>query len=258
MDAELPGVKAVVRASARIICVLGLVLGVLMWPDAASAVTFDQQAERLQLINSYLLDFRPAQGPVLSRDNGIEVGFDLIPVPSIDSRVGAKDEPVEPPEIIPRPRARYHSESGMVLGLSYIPPVELDGYAASLGAVEAGFRFPLGNWRMGLRAYAMDGEVDGPVTDPVISDDFQITNYGGDGLFGLQIGFWLPYLGAGRGKTSSTLTIKSDGVKLKAERSYSYFMAGLTVDMGILRFTLEQSSTDSVLDHFTLSLSLVF
>ena len=258
MDLELAGVKTGGVSAARIFCAVGLVMSLLVLAGSARAVTFDEQAERLQLIYSYLLDYRPGQGPVLSRKSRFELALDLTPLPSIDNRVGGKDEPVEPPVVIPRPRVRFHFPSGVVLGASYTPPVEVSGYQAELWAVEAGYRIPLGNWRLGLRAFWLDGEVEGPITDPAQNDNFQLTNSGADAVFGLQMGFWLPYLGLGRGSTSSTLTIQSDGVMLDADGSYSYLLAGLTVDAGGLRLTLEQSSTDSVLDHYILSVSWNF
>ena len=258
MNAEIAGVKSPGRISARGCCVTGLILSLLAWAVPLPAVTFDQQAERLQLIYTYLLDYRPVQGPVLSRKSTFELALELTPTPSIDNRVGAKNEPVDPPALIPRPRARFHFASGMVLGAAYTPPIEVSGYQAELAAVEAGFRFPLGNWRVGLRAYGLDGKVVGPITEPSVADRFQFTNLGADALFGLQMGFWLPYLGVGRGTTRSTLEIESDGVKLMEDSGYTYLLAGLTVDMENLRFTVEQSSTESVLDHYTISLSWVF
>lgn len=246
------------RIGRRILCTMGLALAMSGWGSPARAVTFDEQARRLQLIYAYLLDFRPVQGPVLSRGNKFELALDLTPTPSIDNRVGAKDEPVNPPALIPRPRVRFHSATGVVLGAAYIPPVEVSGYETSLGAVEAGYRFPLGNWRVGLRAYAMDGEVTGPVTEAEADDNFQLSNAGVDALAGLQVGFWLPYLGVGRATTRSTLTIRSDGVTLAARNSYTYLLVGLSGDMDNLRFTVEQSRTDSVLDHFTFSFSWLF
>lgn len=262
MNPEIPGVKILPRAAARAMgalgLILGLILGVVLWAAPAAAVTFDQQAERLQLIYSYLLDYRPMQGPVLSRQGSFELALEFTPLPSIDNRVGAKDEPVNPPPVIPRPRARYHSASGLVLGVSYTPPLEVSGYEAEMAALEAGFRWPMGNWRAGLRGFALDGEVRGPITDPVSADRFQLTNIGVDALAGLQIGFWLPYGGVGRGTTSSTLTIRSDQVMLDADKSFTYLLAGLTADFDSLRFTFEQYRTDTVLDHYSISLSWVF
>ena len=246
-----------VRAMRRLRVII-LALGLWGSPTAAGAVTFDEQAERLQFIYSFLLDYRPAQAPVISRNGSLEAALDFIPLPSIDSRVGGKDEPVDPPPIIPRPRLRYHSQGGAMLGVSYTPPLEVSGYEAALAAVEAGLRFPLGNWRLGLRAFLLDGEVDGPITDPVVNDKFELTNLGADAVFGLQLGFWLPYVGAGSGKTRSTMTIRSDGVMLETDSTYSYLLAGLTVDVGALRLTFEQNRSESVLDHFTFSVSLLF
>ena len=254
----MPGVKTPIWLGMRILCAMVPALVMAVWAAPARAVTFDEQARRLQLIYAYLLDFRPVQGPILSRGNRFELALELTPTPSIDNRVGAKDEPVNPPALIPRPRARFHSATGLVLGAAYTPPVEVSGYETSLGAVEAGYRFPLGNWRVGLRAYAMDGEVTGPVTEAEAADNFQLSNAGADALAGLQVGFWLPYVGVGRATTRSTLTIQSDGVALVARRSYTYLLVGLSGDMDNLRFTVEQSRTDSVLDHVTFSFSWLF
>ena len=98
----------------------------------------------------------------------------------------------------------------------------------------------------------------GPVTDAELTDRFRLPHFGVDARAGLQIGFWLPYAGLGRGKSSSTLTIRSDAVMLEAEQGYTYLLAGLTVDFDKLRFTFEQYRTARVLDHYNISLSWVF
>jgi hypothetical protein len=240
------------------LCVLLLVLLAGLPAHSAKAVTFPEQAERLQLIYGFLLDFRPVQGPLIVERPELELEIDLTAVPSIDNRVGGKEEPVEPPALIPRPRLRYHSGGGWMVGASYTPSARVSGYQAALAAVEAQYRAAAGVLRFGLRVFATDGEVEGPVTDPAQDDLFELTNRGGDLLIGARLGAWLPYLGGGGGNSESMLTIRSDGVQLEVDTSYTYALAGITLDGGGFRITLEQYRTESYLDNFTLGLSLAF
>ena len=74
----------------------------LLLARTAGAVTFIEQANRLQLIYGGLLDFRPGQSPMPVETSEWSLGLELIPNPEVDTRIGAKDEPIDPPPLVPR------------------------------------------------------------------------------------------------------------------------------------------------------------
>ena len=231
----------------------------LLWaPAIAKAVTFPEQAERLQLIYAFLLDFRPGQAPLRPVRNELEIGLDLTAVPDIDNRIGAKAEPVEPPAVIPRPRLRYLSSGGLMAGATYVPGLEFSGYQADLAGGEVGFRFSLGGTLWGVRAFALSGTIKGAITSSVVDDEFEVNLTGADLLLGGEFGAWLPYLGGGSGNAETTLSVKSDGVMLKTAWDYSYLLAGVTLALDGFRITIEQSRSEDFLDHATLGISVVF
>ena len=224
----------------------------------AFAVTYLEQAERLQLINAFLLDYRPAAAPLLPKSSLIEIQADLIPMPAIDNRVGAKNEPDNAPPAVPRVRARYIASWGLMLGATAAPDIKVQGFSApSLGG-EAGLRFALGALHGEARAFMLSALVTGPITEPGESDEFDVTNSGADLRFGWALGSIMPYVGSGQGHTASTLKVVSDGSQLDAEADYRYVFGGLTWYSGPLAFTYEQHRTEDFLDHFILAASARF
>ena len=84
-------VCAVVRTSVRIMaCGLFLLLAFIGTAGTAGAVTFIEQANRLQLIYAALLDLRPGQSPNPVDNSAWSLALELIPQPDVDTRVGAK------------------------------------------------------------------------------------------------------------------------------------------------------------------------
>ena len=246
------------RAARLAVASLVPLLALLWTPGSARAVTFPEQAERLQLIYAFLLDFRPGQAPLRPVRNELEIGLDLTAVPDIDNRIGAKAEPVEPPSVIPRPRLRYLSSGGLMAGATYVPGLKFSGYQADLAGGEVGFRFSLGGTLWGVRAFALSGTIKGAITSSVVDDDFEVNLTGADLLLGGEFGAWLPYLGGGSGNAETTLSVKSDGVMLKTAGDYSYLLAGVTLALNGFRITIEQSRSEDFLDHATLGISVVF
>ena len=93
---------------------LAVALALLALPGLCRAVTFQEQAERLQLIYAFLLDLRPGQAPRLPAASLLDLSLEILPFPDIDNRVGAKDEQIDPPAAIPRLRVRYLSASAQL------------------------------------------------------------------------------------------------------------------------------------------------
>ena len=222
------------------------------------AVTFQDQARRLQLIYSFLLDFRPAQAPLLPSEYTFEIAAELIPNPSVDNRVGGKNEPVDPPPVIPRARARLISPSGWMVGGSYGPPIEFADFSAEWIAVEGGFRFELGPVISEARGFFISGDVEGPITEPGTKDDFSFENHGADVRAGISLSSLTVYGGLGLGRTSSELTITSDGSTISVDTDYSYLLAGASWELDPLLLSFEQSRTEGFLNHVTLSAAYRF
>jgi hypothetical protein len=224
----------------------------------AFAVTYLEQAERLQLINAFLLDYRPAAAPRLPEKSLIEIQAELVPLPAIDNRVGAKDEPDNSPPAIPRARVRYLASWGLMLGATAAPAMKVRGFSAPALGGEAGLRFALGVLHGEARAFTLHALVTGPITESGARDQFDVTNSGADLRFGWALGSIMPYAGAGKGHTASTLTVDSDGAQLDADADYQYVFGGLTWYWGPVAFTYEQHRTEDFLDHFILAVSARF
>jgi hypothetical protein len=145
-----------------------------------------------------------------------------------------------------------------MLGATAAPDVEVMGFSAPTLGGEAGFRVAFGSLHAELRGFALGSTVTGPITDTDASDEFEFRNTGFDLRAGIAIGSLMPYLGAGQGHTTSTLTVVSDGAQLDAETDYRYVIGGLTYDWEPLAFTYEQRRTEDYVDHFVLAVSARF
>ena len=239
-----------------------LLLSSALWLLASSFIlgqtTFQEQAARLQNINAYLLDFRPAGAPWLPEENTLELVFDLNPQPSIDARVGNKDEPLDPPSIVPKLRARYLWSSGLMIGAAYAPGIELEDYEADFISLELGYRFEFLSLGWALRASYSDGDVTGPITELDAKDFFVYENKGIDLSLGKAFGSFYGYGFLGRVETETSLDIEVDGVHLDNEDDALYGGLGITWTWHSLGITLEQNFTDDYLKNLILSASYRF
>lgn len=233
-------------------------LGAGLWPSAPQAVTHLEQAERLQAVYAYLLDFRPAGAPRLPPRGLFELQAEAIPAPSVDHRVGAKDEPIDPPSAIPRLRAKYLSAAGLMLGATANPATEVQGYAAPWAGGELGWRARLGALHGELRGYVLSARVTGPITESGARDEFTFVNQGADLRLGLAWGRLMPYAGVGAGHSESTLTVEADGAQFDASLDYRYWMAGATIALEPFLFTFEQNRTEDFLSHYILAVAVQF
>lgn len=243
-----------VRTSIRIgAAVLFLVA---VFSNTAGAVTFIEQANRLQLIYAGLLDFRPGQSPLPVESPGWTLGLELIPTPEVDNRVGAKDEPIDPPALLPRLRLRWTSSSGLLLGVSLNPDLEVNNYSAPWTAFELGFRGMIAGLGVELRGHAINGVVVGPITDSDSDDRFEFENQGADLRVGLPLRRWSVYGGGGKSGTVSEIQVASDGARIALDDDFTYLLAGIEFRGEAWTFTLEQNRTGDFLYHIILSLSV--
>ncbi len=233
----------------------------LMFPFCLTraGTTFQEQAARLQDINAYLLDFRPGTAPIRPDKGRIELALDGSPQPGINTRVGNKEEPVDPPSFVPRFRARYLWSNGLMVGGTVTPGIEFQDYEADYFAVELGYRFYLWRHHFALRAHYTDGDVTGPITEQNVEDFFTFTNQGLDFSAGRAYKSFHFYVFAGYTEAETSLDVASDGVRLDNESDAFYAGLGVTWRFGH-RFTanFEQNFTDDYLQHMILSLGYRF
>ncbi len=237
-----------------------LPLLMLLWCAALSAqTTFQEQTARLMNINAFLQDLRPATAPSPVTSSRLELAFELYPQPDLDTRIGRKDEPVDPPEVVPRLRLRYLWQSGLFAGGTVVPGIEYEGYDADTYAVELGYRFRASNWGLQLRTSYGDGDILGPITETDAEDDFTYTNTGADIAASRSLSENLHIYGFGGWISADTdLLVASDGAFLEHEESTYYGGLGLTYDWQRLSFTFEQNFTDDYLASLILSATYRF
>ena len=233
--------------------VLLILLGSLSF--VMGQTTFTEQAARLQNINAYLLDLRPVSDPARPDRSQIELGLDITPQPDIDTTIGRKEEPLDPPSAVPRLRLRYLSQSGFFAGGTYVPGLEFQDYEADYWAAELGYRFRFRQLHAAVRVSAGDGDVTGPITENDASDFFQFSSRGADISAGIPFRSFHFYGFAGAADIETELDIEADGVNLDNEDDAIY--GGLGVSWRGKRWgvTIEQNATDSYLKHIVLNLS---
>ncbi len=225
---------------------------------AYSQATFQEQAQRLQNIFGYLIDFRAAAAPTVFDKTTLEVVLDLTPQPSIDTRVGIKEEDVEPPEVVPKLRGRIHLKNGLMLGGAYAPGLDFEGYKAEFVAVELGWRKSFGAWSGGIRGSYIDGDVEGPITEVDLDDLFTFTNMGVDVSVARTWNAWTGYGFVGINDIETELDVAIDGVHLVNDDDAVYGGLGIQWASKRWAFTLEQHATDDYLQHLIVSVAFRF
>jgi hypothetical protein len=227
----------------------------------AHAVTFVDQIDRLQAVYGALLDYRPGAPPGPRPPGTVELALEVDPVPSIDSRVGAKTEPVHPPPAIARPRVDWSPSGaleGLRLGAFWIPPLTVETFTANVGGAEAEFGWARAALLFSLRAFTLLGEVTGPITDPHARDRFALDGTGADARAGWREGAWTLYGGLGAGRSHTRLTVVSDGSVTEHTRGYGYAFAGLAWAQGPWHWVVEQHQTEDYLSHLVLTATYAF
>ena len=234
----------------------------LLWLVASlstlfAQTTFQEQTARLQNINAYLLDLRPQAAPGSGSSHWL-LSFELTPQPDVDTRVGNKDEPIDPPSVVPRVRLRYRTNMGLFVGATYVPGLEFQDYEADYYALELGWGRRLGPWALALRGSIGDGDVTGPITEEGVEDFFTFENNGVDLSLGRRVGPVRLYGFAGRGATETSLEVQSDGVRLAQDDDTAYGGLGLSWRLHKWELVLEQNFTDDYLKHVTASVGYRF
>lgn len=203
----------------------------------------------MQNINAWLLDYRPASAPNRSERSHFQISLDIIPQPDVDSRIGDKQEPIDPPDVVPRLRLGMQFKNGLVIGGTFVPELEYEDYQTEQISLDLGYRFKWRRYHLAVRASFSDGEVDGPITDADTEDHFTFSNKGLDLSMGRMFGRFHLYGFLGAGDTETTLDVKADGSNLENSDTAIYGGLGVSLQYRKFTFTLEQNATDDYLKH---------
>lgn len=242
----------------RFLCAL-LLGGLSLTASSAQAVTSEEQADRIQQVYSFILDFRSNAAPLPEESGTLDLQADLLLMPEIDNRVGAKNEPVDTLPVVPRLRGRYHLPFGLVLGLAGSPGIPTGSQTATFWQGELDWRGRAGNLVFGGRTSLSSWKVVGAMTTKEYDDTFRIEQNNLDGRVGWDLGGWIPYAGYGTGQQDLSLLIGEDDVLLELkDQSFAYQFIGLELRWSDWDFVVEQHQTEDFLQHIQFSVKRRF
>lgn len=216
-----------------------LALALLVAPAMARAQTMLDQEERLIDIHCLLLDLPPVQAPGALPTWRWSLGLEAITVPNIDGTTGTKVQLTasDRTPVFPRPRLALGlpAPEGFraFVGVSYVPPLRIREASTNEIAVEAGFAYAPGPFRVGIRAHGVYAYSSAPVTDPNTRDTLETGVYGADlsaGWSFAALGAGLdvqPYAGAGVVALRGRFRVASDGNVLESSYTGASLHAGI-------------------------------
>jgi len=235
----------------------------------AAAQTMLDQEERLIQINSLLLDLSPVQAPGAFAPGELSLGLELIGIPYIDGTTGGKVQITasDRTRIFPRPRIALGlpAPDGFrtFVGLSYIPPISINGVSTNYGALEAGMAWAPGAATVGLRGHVLYARSQAPVTDPDTRDTLDTFEVGGDLSAGYRFDLGpvtlTPYAGIGVVYLDGRFTVTSDAYVLTSQYTSLSLAAGLrTVLARNWEAVVEVDAYPGRLVHVSVLLGYVF
>lgn len=203
----------------------------------ATAQTMLDQELRLIQIHSLLLDLTPAQAPGALAPGELSLGLELIGIPYIDGTTGGKVQITasDRTRVFPRPRFALGlpAPEGFrtFVGLSYIPPIPINGVSTHYGALEAGIAWVPGAATVGLRGYVLVASSRAPVTDPDTRDTLDTFEVGGNLSAGYRFDLGpvslTPYAGPGVVYLDGRFTVTSDDYVLESQYTSLTLNAGV-------------------------------
>ncbi len=210
---------------------------------AARAQTMLDQEERLIDIHSLLLDLPPVEAPGALGPLRLGVAVEAVTIPVIDGATGSKTQITasDRTRLYPRPRLALGlpAPAGFraFAGASWIPPVELRQVSTSALALEAGFAWVPGAFRLGARAHGTWATAKAPVTDPATRDVLDSSVWGADlsagGSFAAGSRLRLePYAGGGFVTLHGRFRVTSDGNVLTSDWTGPAWHAGVRALLG--------------------------
>lgn len=218
-------------------------LAVLLLAGAARAQTMLDQEDRLIEIHSLLIALQP-DAPGVLQPRQLSLGLELITIPKIDGTTGSRHQITasDRTPLFPRPRLQLglpaFGDFRPWAGLSYIPPLQINGVSSHLGALELGLAWDRGSpLVVALRAYGVAAESKSPVTDPATRDTLDTTLLGADvsAAYRVPLGFATlsPFAAVGVQRVAGDFTVTSDNALL------TYRTTDLGVNGGV-RFAWKQ------------------
>jgi hypothetical protein len=203
----------------------------------AAAQTMLDQQQRLIDIHGLLLDLRSVDGPAALRPGWFSLGLEVIGVPPIDGTTGNKRQITASDQtpLFPRPRLAVGlpvpRDFRALLGLSYVPPVQVGNLTVNYVAGEGAIAYAPGPLQIGIRAHVFRAITRSPVTDPVIRDTFRVTGFGADVSGGYLLPFGslavTPYGGIGVSRVNGDFRVTSDDVLLTSSDTAFALHAGV-------------------------------
>jgi hypothetical protein len=219
-----------------------LALLIALIGGAARAQTIVDQEQRLIQIHSLLVALDPETSPGAYRPGELSLGVELIVIPSIDGSVGNNKRLTASDQtpVFPRPRLAIGlpapQDFRAFVGVSYIPPIEINDVSSHQGAVELGYAWaPPGPLTIGLRGYALFAESKSPVTDLTKKsrdtlDSFDVGGEVSAGYtFELGPGSVTPFAGAGLTYVNGNFRVTTDHDLLTANSVNPVINAGVRV-----------------------------
>ncbi|MEY2667889.1 MAG: hypothetical protein RJA59_527 [Pseudomonadota bacterium] len=242
----------------------------LLWAATpALAQTMLDQEQRLIQIHSLLLDLSPAQAPGALAPGQLSLGLELIGIPYIDGTTGGKVQITasDRTRIFPRPRVALGlpAPEGFrtFVGLSYIPPISINGVSTNFGALEGGIAWAPGAATVGLRGYVLLASSRAPVTDPDTRDTLDTFEVGGNLSAGYRFDLGpvslTPYAGLGVVYLDGKFTVTSDDYVLTSQYTSLTLNAGLrTVLVRHWEAIVEVNAYPGRLVHVSVQLAYTF
>jgi hypothetical protein len=217
-----------------------LVLLIAVAAGAVRAQTIVDQEQRLIQIHSLLVALDQETAPGAYRAGELSLGVELIVIPAIDGSVGNNKRITASDQtpLFPRPRLAIGlpapQDFRAFVGISYIPPIEINSVSSHQGAVELGYAWaPPGPLSIGLRGYALFAESKSPVTSPSTRDTLDSFDVGGEVSAGYKFDFEpgsvTPFAGVGVTYVNGNFRVTSDRDLLTANSVNPAINAGVRV-----------------------------
>ena len=208
-------------------------------PSVARAQTMLDQQQQLIDIHSLLLDLPPVQAPAALSSGTLGVSLEGVTIPDINGMTGSKTQITasDRTPVYPRPRLMLGLPAPQrfraFVGLSYIPPFEINGVSTNYIAGEGGFGFAPGVFRVGARLHGVYAIAKSPVTDPNTRDTLETKEWGADLSVGARLRWkaidldFEPYAGAGAVLLEGRFRVTSDGTVLRSDYTGAAVQGGI-------------------------------
>jgi len=211
---------------------LGAALATILLASASAGPALGQDVYRRQqhLLDEHalLIDLPPVEAPGALSPGQLDLGLEVVGIPAISGSTGNPNEREitisDRARVFPRPRLSLGLPAPpgfrAMVGLGYVPPIEIEHVTLDLAAAEAEVAFTPGALRLGLRGHLVYGEARAPVTSPSLRDRLSVGELGWEASAGYELRagrFSLtPYAGAGQVLLDGHFRSSVDGGTVKS------------------------------------------